>query len=159
MAIYQYQRFLALQASPETVAEFFSDVRHLDTETPAHFRLHLLQGEVGTPLKVGQRFHYQFRLFGVPFPWTTEILAVTPEGFTDIQARGPFQEFAHEHTFIRVPHGTLMLDQIRYRLPFGPLNPAVNTLFVKPILESIFDFRAARACQRFGTALDNSTHR
>lgn len=154
MATYQYQRFLVLQASPETLAEFFSDVRHLDAETPSYFRLQLRQGEVGTPLRVGQRFHYQFHLFGVPFPWITEIQAVTPEGFTDIQARGPFQEFAHEHTFLRVPYGTVMLDQIRYRLPFGPLNLAVNTLFVRPLLGSIFDFRAARAQRKFGSSPD-----
>ena len=148
--MYIYERTLNLNASAAVLMEFFSDVRNLDLETPAFFRLFLRDGELGTPLYVGQRFHYQFRIFGIPFPWTTEITEVGAESFVDIQRKGPFASFEHRHSFFAVKGGTLMVDRLTYRLPFGPLNGLANGLIVRPLLDGIFDFRAARAASRFG---------
>ncbi len=148
--LYIYERTLHLKAPAAVLVDFFSDVRNLDRETPAFFRLFLTQGEVGVPLFVGQQFHYQFRVFGIPFPWTTEITEVEEESFVDVQRRGPFASFEHRHSFFSINDGTLMVDRLVYRLPFGPLNGFANALVVRPLLDGIFDFRAMRAGERFG---------
>lgn len=148
--MYLFEHTQHLAAPVPTLIEFFSDVRHLDANTPAFFRLDLREGEVGTPLREGQRFHYQFRLFGLPFPWTTEIAEVRPDGFRDIQRRGPYRSFSHLHLFFPTERGTLMLDRVSYGLGFGPLNPLVNGLAVRPMLEAIFNFRHRAAAERFG---------
>lgn len=148
--VYRFEHTQHLAADSATLIDFFSDVRNLDPNTPSYFRLHLRQGEVGLPLHVGQTFHYTFRLFGIPFPWTTEITAVQPDHFIDVQRRGPYRSFEHLHHFFPTAGGTMMVDRILYTLPFGPLNPLANALVVRPLLEGIFAFRRQAARVRFG---------
>ncbi len=148
--MYRFETSQHLVAPRETLVEFFSDVRQLDSSTPSFFRIELEDGSVGTALYVGQTFRYVFRIFGVPVPWTTEITEVAPVRFVDIQRRGPYRSFAHTHLFLETAEGTMMIDRVLYSLPFGPLNGLANMLVVRPLLEAIFAFRARAAAQRFG---------
>ena len=148
--MFLYEHTQHLNAPVETLLEFFSDVRNLDSNTPRYFRVTLAQGDVGVPLSVGQTFHYRFRLFGIPFPWTTEITEVAGDRFVDVQRRGPYRSFEHLHLFVAMPSGTMMIDRVGYRLPFGPLNGLANALVVRPLLEGIFAFRHRAAANHFG---------
>lgn len=143
--MYRFEHTQHLAAAPATLFAFFSDVRYLDSNTPSYFRLQLREGEVGLPLRAGQRFHYTFRLFGFPFPWITEITTVASDFFVDVQLRGPYRSFKHLHHFIPTAVGTVMVDRILYTLPFGPLNGLANALVVRPLLEGIFAFRRRQA--------------
>lgn len=54
-----------------------------------------------------------------------------PHGFVDSQVRGPFAAWSHRHGFEATDDGgTLVTDEIEYRLPFGPVGglaaPVVN---------------------------------
>jgi uncharacterized protein len=54
-----------------------------------------------------------------------------PHGFTDSQVRGPFAAWSHRHGFEATDDGgTLVTDEIEYRLPLGPVGalagPTVN---------------------------------
>ena len=148
--MYIFEHSQILKADSGTLIDFFSDVSKLDGNTPWFFRLQLLEGRPGGQLEKGQRFRYKFRLFGIPFPWTTLIDEVEEDYFVDSQEQGVYKSFRHIHAFLPRGEATLMLDKIAYELPFGPLNPIVNTLAVRPILSAIFSFRAARAAERFG---------
>ena len=130
--------------------DFFSDVRNLDPNTPAYFRLQMREGDVGLPLRAGQTFSYIFRIHGIPFPWTTEITRVERDLFIDVQRRGPYRSFQHLHYFIPTARGTVMIDRVTYALAFGPLSTLANALVVRPLLEGIFSFRRSAAAQRFG---------
>ncbi|HDY72401.1 MAG TPA: hypothetical protein ENH50_12135 [Nitrospirae bacterium] len=44
------------------------------------------------------------------------MITVRQERFTDIQIRGPYRFWSHLHTFEEVPEGTLMRDEVTYRL-------------------------------------------
>ena len=66
-----------------------------------------------------------------------------PEGFTDVQEKGPYRTWHHSHRFTSAPRGggVLMDDVVRYELPFGPLGRLVHALRVRRQLEEIFEFR------------------
>jgi ligand-binding SRPBCC domain-containing protein len=52
----------------------------------------------------------------------------------------------HLHTFETVADGTLAVDEVRYRVPFGRL---VNWWLVRRDLERIFEFRRKRMLELF----------
>ena len=58
----------------------------------------------------------------LPIRWTARIEDVTPAGFVDRQIRGPFQEWAHRHTFEPVDETTTeVVDTIEFSLKKHPL--------------------------------------
>lgn len=70
---------------------------------------------------------------------------VAGERFTDVQVRGPFARWAHNHIMEPAADGTsVLVDQIDYELPFGALGELGGAWFVKRQLEQLFDFRHAR---------------
>lgn len=151
--MYRFEHCQILRADRASLRKFFSDVAQLDGNTPSFFRVELTEGELGRELYEGQVFRYRFKLFGLPFPWETKIERVTSDSFVDSQARGPYRSFSHTHAFYEVPAGTLMIDRIDYELWFGPLNSLANALAIRPMLSSIFRYRAQRAAERFGEAI------
>ena len=150
---YRFEHTQELKADITTLTAFFSDVANLDSSTPSFFRLQLLEGRPGGALVKGQRFVYRFTLFGIGFPWVTHIDEVTETHFIDSQERGVYKSFRHLHAFYPTENGTLMLDRVDYQLPFWVLNPLLNALVVRPMLEAIFRYRARRAAELFGEIL------
>jgi ligand-binding SRPBCC domain-containing protein len=61
--------------------------------------------------------------------------------FVDVQTRGPYRHWRHEHVFEVVDGGTLCHDIVQYSVPGGQL---VDRLFVRPDLTKIFAYRCAR---------------
>ena len=100
-------------------------------------------GTVSSHLTSGQFIEYRVKVPVVGrISWLTEIKYVE-EGvsFVDEQRVGPYSLWIHRHSLLEVEGGTLMTDDIRYALPFGPLGKFSHFLFVRRNLESIFRFR------------------
>ena len=96
------------------------------------------------------RIDYRLRLAGVPLRWRTRISEWKPtEGFCDVQERGPYALWEHSHRFRSLGGGTLMVDQVRYALPLGPLGRLAHGLGVRSALAAIFDYRADRIRAHF----------
>lgn len=118
---------------------FFAEPRNLERITPPWLRFRI----VGDPPRMerGALIDYRLRLHGIPLAWRTEITAWSPpRRFVDVQRRGPFSHWEHEHTFERVDGGTLMRDTVDYAMPLPRLS---NRLVVGRDLRGIFQFRGA----------------
>lgn len=134
----------------QEVFEFFSRPANLQQLTPGflHFRLLPPVPEVLAP---GTLIHYRLRLMGVPFGWTTQIERVEPGArFTDVQLIGPYSHWHHLHEFFDCQGGTLMVDLVNYRVPLGPIGIVAESLFVRRMLNRIFDYRREQIERIFG---------
>jgi uncharacterized protein (TIGR01777 family) len=67
--------------------------------------------------------------------------------FVDVQERGPFAAWRHEHGFTPDPSGdreaSMLTDRVTYRLPGGPLGRALGAGVVRRKLERMFRYRHA----------------
>lgn len=87
----------------------------------------ITSGEIG----LGEQVTWSARHFGIRFRMSSVISAYArPTRFVDEQVRGPFAHWWHEHEFVSVGAGTLMVDRISFASPFGPIGRAVDRLLL-----------------------------
>lgn len=92
-------------------------------------------------MEVGALIDYRLKLYGVGFDWQTLISRWEPPGcFVDEQLRGPYRSWVHTHTFREEDGGTMVEDEVCYRLPLWPLG-AMAQPAVHRQLQRIFAFR------------------
>ena len=133
----------------EEVFAFFGDATNLEAITPAWLRFSVI-----TPAPIvmgaGTLIEYRLRWHRMPLRWTTKIVEwEPPHRFVDTQLQGPYRHWCHTHTFEARMGGTLIRDEVRYRLPLGWLGVALHRLGIRRDLESIFDGRARRVRELF----------
>jgi uncharacterized protein (TIGR01777 family) len=130
---------------PEEVFPFFADATNLDRITPPWLHFQILNPNVD--MHRGTIINYKLRLRGVPLRWQSEIVEWEPPyRFVDVQRRGPYRLWIHEHRFQPHNGGTLVQDDIQYSAPGGAL---VRNLLIAPDLDSIFSYRKERLEQHF----------
>lgn len=61
--------------------------------------------------------------------------------FEDIQHKGPFQYWHHNHHFEDTPKGGLLTDHVRYQLPFHKLLPPFIKNYISNNLDRTFKYR------------------
>ena len=66
-----------------------------------------------------------------------------PHLFEDIQVRGAFASFTHQHEFSEIAGRTRMLDNFTYRAPLGPLGRLADILFLERYMRRFLTQRAA----------------
>jgi ligand-binding SRPBCC domain-containing protein len=129
------------------VFELFGDAFQLETLTPPWLNFHVI-----TPRPIamapGIKIDYRLRLHGIPIRWQSLISCWEPPFlFVDEQLRGPYRKWHHLHTFEEKDGGTLVRDEVTYRVPGGRL---IDRLFVRGDLERIFAFRRAKLLELLG---------
>lgn len=138
---YAVSQFIA--QAPEKVFAFFSDARNLASLTPPDKRFRMLtSGPI--EMRRGTTIDYALRVGAVPVRWRTMITDWHPgAGFADVQLRGPFALWRHQHRFTPRDGGTLVEDDIEYALPLAPFGELAAPL-VRADLEALFGYRRRR---------------
>ncbi len=132
------------------VFAFFADAHNLEALTPPWLRFGLT-GAGTVEMAPGTLIDYRMRVHGLPVRWLTRIEEWQPEErFVDRQLRGPYRLWHHTHTFQTHPEGTLMVDRVRYELPFGALGRLAHLGFVRRDLRRIFDYRRETVLRLLG---------
>ncbi|MGB0717294.1 MAG: SRPBCC family protein [Phycisphaerae bacterium] len=137
-------RLLATTRIPaplETVFPFFADAANLEVLTPDFLHFHIVTPQ---PLEmaVGLNIDYRLRMHGLPMRWRSEITVWEPPyRFMDVQKKGPYRWWRHEHRFIDRGANTIVEDEISYGVPFRMI---LHPLFIKRDLLTIFNYRLSQ---------------
>jgi ligand-binding SRPBCC domain-containing protein len=133
------------------VFNFFSRAENLEELTPPWLNFKILKAEP-QPVQQGTVIHYSLRLHGIPLRWTSEIVEwEPPHRFVDLQLRGPYKLWRHEHRFGARDGGTLISDTINLSLPFGFLGQIAYKVKVQSDVQEIFSFREGKIRSIFGS--------
>lgn len=135
---------LHVAAPRARVFDFFSKAENLGLITPPEMAFRILS-PLPIDMRVGALIDYRIGLHGIPMTWRTRITRWVPGvEFEDEQLRGPYAKWVHRHTFRDADDGgTIVDDEVRYRLPLGVLGNLVHFI-VRKQLERIFAYRTER---------------
>ena len=87
----------------------------------------------------GAVIEYRLKIHGIPMKWTSEIHDWTPpHRFVDVQLRGPYRYWHHNHQFKAIDGGTLITDEVDYS-PWG--GHLMDRLLVRRDLRQAFRYR------------------
>jgi ligand-binding SRPBCC domain-containing protein len=143
MSIQVLRREIFIPHSRTRVFSFFADARNIERITPPWLHFHVVD-PAAIAMRNGATIRYKLRIRGVPATWVSEIVEWDPpNGFVDIQRKGPYKSWRHRHRFEEEDNGTRMVDEVRYELPFGVLGNIVHRLIVRRDVERIFNYRNA----------------
>ncbi|NBX75759.1 MAG: CDP-paratose 2-epimerase [Proteobacteria bacterium] len=133
----------------DEVFSFFSNESNLEALTPPWLNFNVL-GKDTPCIQEGTLIRYKLKLYGFPIFWKTRIDSWEPQkSFIDRQLKGPYRQWIHLHEFQSCRGGTLMIDTVEYKVPFGILGELVTSLWVKRDLEKIFNYRLEQADRIF----------
>jgi hypothetical protein len=108
--------------------------------TPPWEEVQLLSATGG--IQVGAKLELAMRVGPVPVRWQAlHDRYEENRWFRDIQLRGPFARWEHEHRFAAAPGGASLTDHVEYELPFPPFGRWLGGRFARATLERTFRYR------------------
>ncbi|BCW99214.1 MAG: hypothetical protein KatS3mg024_2041 [Armatimonadota bacterium] len=146
-AVHILEREQLIPLPLERTFAFFSRAENLEAITPPWLKFRLIT-KTPIEMKRGAIIEYNLRINGFPVYWRTLIAEYDPpHRFVDVQQKGPYKLWRHEHTFEAVEGATLMRDRVEYQIGFGVLGEIARRLFVDRQLRQIWDYREQRLAE------------
>ena len=150
LRIHALERRQRVAGNPAEIFRFFADAYNLEKITPPWLRFKVRSQPV--EMAAGAEIRYSLRLHGLPIRWVSTIQVwEPPQRFVDVQVHGPYRLWHHTHSLEPAGDHVLMLDAVRYALPFGPLGELLHRTLVRHDLERIFDYRREAIERRFSS--------
>tara|TARA_B100001115_G_C15844590_1_gene424780 strand:+ start:2400 stop:2846 length:447 start_codon:yes stop_codon:yes gene_type:complete len=140
--MYQLKQEQWVNAPLKEVWDFFSNPENLLRITPAKMKMRIVEKPSSTMFP-GMILRYKVSpILGIPLNWTSEISAVNKEDyFVDEMLAGPFKMWHHLHRFEAKDGGTLISDELHYRLPLESLSRWAHPWLVQKQLKEMFAHR------------------
>lgn len=135
----------AVPASPHDLYTWHAGPAAFERLTPPWMRVRVMDGTDG--IDAGDWKQIRVSLAGpVHFDWKLKHAATSRgHGFVDVQQRGPFKSWRHEHHFRPDATGGASLEDIlTYELPWGGMIQRVASGHVEKTLDALFRFRHER---------------
>jgi hypothetical protein len=128
----------------EAIAAFHADPRVLEWLSPPEKKVRVV--ERPSAIGEGARIVIEVAPLGFPVRWVSRIEAwELPYRFVDVQEKGPFRRWRHEHLF---EEGALV-DRVDYEVPLALAGGRlVDLAVVRPDLRRMFRFRHQATAQR-----------
>lgn len=125
----KYQHRFRVRAPIGKVADFHSRSASMAAITPPPIIVRIQQSPA--VLSEGDEMAFTMWLGPLPVRWVARIEAVSPQGFTDRQLRGPFADWTHRHSFVSVDEqATDVVDEVSWKLKphiiWGPIGLAMG---------------------------------
>lgn len=147
---YELTDRFSVAADLEKTWQFFGAAENLPAITPPWLKFRIISAPA-EGLRDDSVLDYTIRWSGVPVRWKTMIIDWTPpHQFIDLQLRGPYTLWHHQHRFVEANGRIECSDRVIYKLPFGPLGRVTHAGLVRRQLLEIFRFRRRVISQRLG---------
>lgn len=148
-ARYELRAKTVIEAPLDRAFAFFSRAENLGAITPPAMRFSI-QGDV-PPMAAGAVIDYRVQVGPLPVRWRTRITTWEPgRRFVDLQERGPYRFWWHEHTFAADGPRTVMEDRVYYTPPLGLIGRLAHRVFIRSTLRKVFQYRGDVIRLRFG---------
>jgi uncharacterized protein len=137
----EFRQSVPLPVPPRDAFDWHARPGAFERLNPPWDPVRLVRWEGG--IEDGARVEFTVRMGPVRRRWVAEHRGFTDgRQFQDVQVRGPFAEWEHTHTIL--PHGddgSELRDEIRYRLPVGPLGRLFGGRMAERQLRRVFRYR------------------
>lgn len=129
-----------LPAPPRYVFEFFTDTKNLEKISPPESHVHVEKKSTSEIIQ-GTLIDIRIKAHGVPLKLRTHIEKWDPPNQFIDQTEGLFAYWRHSHRFLLLAQGTLVVDEVHYRPPLGPIGRLLGSKFIQNDLDKIFRYR------------------
>jgi ligand-binding SRPBCC domain-containing protein len=100
-------------------------------------------GRTSGLISLGETVTWEARHFGIRQRFTALVTEfVYPSYFRDEMTFGAFRSFVHDHRFESRDGVTVMIDEVVFRSPFGPLGRLVDSLLMTGYLRRLLTGRS-----------------
>ena len=149
---YQLTDHFQIAADINPCWTFFSSAQNLPLITPPWLNFSVAMPQPLPAIEQGATLDYRVRWLGVPIKWRTKIIDFTPpRQFIDLQIRGPYALWHHQHTFEPAEGGgVICFDRVIYQLPVPIVRRIVHAAIVRRQLKEIFRYRRQIIGQHLG---------
>jgi ligand-binding SRPBCC domain-containing protein len=108
----------------------------------AHTHEKAIDGVTSGLIKQGETVTWQAKHLFKERQFTSKITQMEmPVSFTDEMVKGDFKHFNHQHHFKQTNNGTIMIDMLDFKTPYGTLGKLVNAVFLTQYLKKLLLIR------------------
>ncbi len=142
-ALLTYEKATTLPVTQQEALEWHARPGAFQRLSPPWQAIDLVKPNDG--IEAGATLIMKLLLGPLGLPWhALHVPTEGYEGFCDIQTRGPFAKWRHDHIFTTDSDGrSILRDRVSYRLPLWPLSHPIAGWAVRKMLHRMFRYRHA----------------
>lgn len=126
-----------INASIEKVFDLNRDI-DLHQKSTEETNERAIAGKISGLIELNETVTWRAKHLGVYQDLTSKITRMNfPSHFTSKMQKGAFKSMEHQHIFIPLEKGTLMIDVFQYQSPFGILGKIADFLFLKKYMKRL----------------------